>query len=89
MYRGSANVDLDKSKPKFDSKGPLHVASVDTWEAAEPGASMQLALLSQVRGEMTSCVALPRRAIMLVLRVFGRLTGFQATSRRPFHLPST
>ena len=52
-------------------------------------ASMQLALLSQVRGEMNSCVALPRRAIMLLLMVFGRLTGCPATSRRPFHLLST
>ena len=43
-------------------------------------ASVQLVLLSQVRGEMTSCVALLPRAIVLVLRVFGRLTGCPATS---------
>ena len=46
------------------------------WIPGKRRASVQLALLSQVRGEMTSCVALPRRAIVLVLRVLGRLTGF-------------
>ena len=50
------------------------------WIPGKRRASVQLVLLSQVRGEMTSCVALLPRAIVLVLRVFGRLTGCPATS---------